>query len=855
MNDLDTLLKAIKPRVAGWISTEMTNLISSGGAIGDHGALIGLSDDDHPQYVHISLDRSISAQHTFAPSTVRAPFLLNANAQGQLVTGLNADLVDSIHFSTVGSRTITVPNINGTMALGADTLSVTTTNDVSVANHTHAIQVSSNPGASSMILKTDSSGYLSLVRLALGGSTDLTRGLTVKGSGSTLRVEYDGTHYTDFSIDQFGNVSWYTNAGSLEIDVSNILPGFNFDVNLGSASRKYASLYVGDLYVSELVAQSVIATIGGRVLIGPTSILTSGLNGGATTMYTKHNSFAVNDILFMQEVGQSEWLLVTAGPTGGGPYQYTVTRNYEGDAHSHTWAENSAVFSTGTTGDGYIDLFSFTGLLSGSGPTIVGNVRTGTAYNNVSPRWAIGNLNTLYGFAVDTYGVAFGDPSGDNAVFDATALRFRVGTTTRVELTAAGVFTIKDSGGNAVITLDASLGAEITKKLTMPGASSAIAIGSTPPTSATVGTGIWLDRTGLYGLDTNVQQAYLSATDGKIYAGGGKVVLDTDGVTIDEGTANPYVPGSAVKWGSRSYIYTYLDSSDVTLQLHVSEGANGVHSKIILDTKELEVGTGNPLTSSVEMDAIYGVTVKPKLIVGTTAVQPDTGGIVAVGNISAMAGLSVGINSTQSTGVIYATGEIKIDKHIQLKDITAPGTPSSGFAYLYVNADKLYFKDDGGKVFQLNQQEYNLNIFEGYVVAGITWGSPVSNMIAAVFHDAQIDVMDFNFKLPAGWAGKTIVVDFYWATTTTQTNSVYWTAEVRKMVVGTAMPTAAYASGVIASAGTGVANVVIKATTSSFALASDHEMGIIRVYRYGSHASDTLTSDAYLIGVVVRTTN
>ena len=113
------------------------------------------------------------------------------------------------------------------------------------------------------------------------------------------------------------------------------------------------------------------------------------------------------------------------------------------------------------------------------------------------------------------------------------ALSIRNNTTERIGLTAAGVLTIKDSSGAAVITLDASAGAEITKKLTMPGANSAIAIGATPPTSASAGTGLWLDRTGLYGLAANVVR------DGRlraIVAAAGKTVMDVNGVTLDART-------------------------------------------------------------------------------------------------------------------------------------------------------------------------------------------------------------------------------------------------------------------------------------------------------------------------------
>ena len=69
----------------------------------DHGGLAGLADDDHTQYVHISTARTITAQHTFNPSSTSAPFVIGANASGQLVTGLNADMVDGHNWSVAAT--------------------------------------------------------------------------------------------------------------------------------------------------------------------------------------------------------------------------------------------------------------------------------------------------------------------------------------------------------------------------------------------------------------------------------------------------------------------------------------------------------------------------------------------------------------------------------------------------------------------------------------------------------------------------------------------------------------------------------------------------------------------------------
>jgi hypothetical protein len=55
------------------------------------------------QYADTKLARdtaeTITARHTFNPSTTGAPFLVGANASGQLVSGLNADMVDGLHAS------------------------------------------------------------------------------------------------------------------------------------------------------------------------------------------------------------------------------------------------------------------------------------------------------------------------------------------------------------------------------------------------------------------------------------------------------------------------------------------------------------------------------------------------------------------------------------------------------------------------------------------------------------------------------------------------------------------------------------------------------------------------------------
>ena len=57
-------------------------------------------------FVRKSNADTITAVHTFNPSSAGAPFILGSNAQGRLVTGLNADMIDGMHASEIARNTV-----------------------------------------------------------------------------------------------------------------------------------------------------------------------------------------------------------------------------------------------------------------------------------------------------------------------------------------------------------------------------------------------------------------------------------------------------------------------------------------------------------------------------------------------------------------------------------------------------------------------------------------------------------------------------------------------------------------------------------------------------------------------------
>ena len=285
-----------------------------------------------------------------------------------------------------------------------------------------------------------------------------SRKLAVLDSGTQLGLFYDISNYCDFTISSGGNLTVAPTGDFVFNPTGNdILPTTNYDLNLGSLSKKYLTLHAAELWVETLVAQDTIATIGGRILVGPTTILTSDLDAVSTTIYVEHNQMSSGDRVYMEANGKVEFMSIDSAPGGVGPYSYTVTRNLDGSG-ANVWYAGDAVFNTGTTGNGFMDLYSYSGVdASGSttGPTIVGNVRDSATYNDWTEHWAIGNLDGLYGYGTDTYGAGFGEYGGDYVTIDQTnGIRMWADGNLRVDIDPSGTLDIGNVGSYPRMSYD-----------------------------------------------------------------------------------------------------------------------------------------------------------------------------------------------------------------------------------------------------------------------------------------------------------------------------------------------------------------------------------------------------------------
>jgi len=85
--------------------------------------------------------------------------------------------------------------------------------------------------------------------------------------------------------------------------------------------------------------------------------------------------------------------------------------------------------------------------------------------------------------------------------------------------------------------------------------------------------------------------------------------------------------------------------------------------------------------------ATYGIWINP-----TLTAAADWRGIQVDNN----SGYGIHLSGASATS-IYAAGEVQFDKQIRMLEIAAPGTPATGYVYIYPKSDgKLYIKDDAG---------------------------------------------------------------------------------------------------------------------------------------------------------------
>ena len=420
--------------VADLVSTPIVTTsggTGTGTGTNEHNLLEGLtSADDHTQYVHNTTVRTISANHnftgnpTFTTGTFTAP-------------DINGGTIDG---STIGTSAITTSNI--TVGTGK-TLDVQNGTLTLTDNQISGDKVEGGTIAATTITALTTAGITATADIDIGTfdlrantlTSDIADGTSPLNITSTTKVTnlnadlWDGYQFSDYlnqavkttSTPTFSSITTPTILSTGDITLNptgnDVLPNATVDVDLGDYNKMWKSLYAAELIVETLVAQDVMATIGGRIMVAPTTKLIGDLQDDDTTIDVEHNNIKNKYVMLKtapEGVAQVEVIKIeNSNPsaiTGG--YRYNIQNRNLDNTVANEWQEGDAVCSLGgSAGEGFIDLTSTSTVLGHSGPTMAIYSRTAaTNWNDLKPTVAVGQLSSFVDYSSsDKFGIAIGN--------------------------------------------------------------------------------------------------------------------------------------------------------------------------------------------------------------------------------------------------------------------------------------------------------------------------------------------------------------------------------------------------------------------------------------------------------------
>lgn len=149
--------------------------------------------------------------------------------------------------------------------------------------------------------------------------------------------------------------------------------------------------------------KDIISAVGGTIAISKGSdVLATDMSqlDAATLTIEGNETFAANDIIRIKDDTDDEWILVTN--VAGAP-TYVITRDQAGAYvadNNPAWKKGATAINYGPANAGFI--------LLASTPYIQMATHAGAPWVAMTTRMWIGNLNGVYGYGADVYGIAMG---------------------------------------------------------------------------------------------------------------------------------------------------------------------------------------------------------------------------------------------------------------------------------------------------------------------------------------------------------------------------------------------------------------------------------------------------------------
>lgn len=194
-------------------------------------------------------------------------------------TGMYWPAANTLAFSAGGTQRLQLSSTGGSVTgilsatLGMVTPSVTT--------------------ASGNLALSGAGGSVTITGALVGSAWDITNTGTATMATSVIAPTYTSASGNTTVTAPATLVLNAATANSVEIQVNSVSqwsandtrlnPRSTVVMDLGDYNRKIRTLYAAEMYVETLVAQDVMSTIGGRILVAPTTTLIADLSNSATT--------------------------------------------------------------------------------------------------------------------------------------------------------------------------------------------------------------------------------------------------------------------------------------------------------------------------------------------------------------------------------------------------------------------------------------------------------------------------------------------------------------------------------------------------------------------------------------------
>lgn len=488
----------------------------------------------------------------------------------------------------------------------------------------------------------------------------------------------------------------------------------------GTGDATFENANIRGMIHSSVFRYDTISALGGSFLVTPADVLAADMSAADnSTLITREVSFPVNSILRIKSAVTTvsgisdEYLQVTGVATGSGVI-HTVTRDLAGQYAPNTnpsWRSGTAVVSMGSytnpsTKSGFILMESSSDI--NYTPYIDVYDRNSATYNDYAVKVRLGNLSGITDATVGLspgnklWGLYAGEVRLRGTI---VALSGLIGGATSANAWVIGSGLISSTGINIV-----------------SGNPAYIAFGNPPPIGPTTGTGIYIDRTGLYGLNSDTANFKISAIDGSIIALSGLIggttastawniaagYLSSTGVKITSGNPAYISFGSTPPTGPATGTGIYIDqtglfglnSNTQNFKISATDGS-------IVALSGLIGGTTNGTAWAIGNGYIYSTGIK--LTSGASA-------SIAFGNPPPTA-------SGTGTGLwIDQTGLYGLNSNVNQMFLSAGGPTASGITFRLGNPS--------GVRLEWNQVAGDLDFYNGSVKV-IQLGTSGSNSFMA----------------------------------------------------------------------------------------------------------------------------